>query len=381
MGQVYEVDAATGNEKISGALAIGGALTVGGVVNANGGITGTLNGSAATLANTTAAGNSAITAINAADAGTVPIAHGGSGASTQQEAINALTNVAASSPNFVLSNVNGDATWQAVIAQAADTLDTFHASSTPTANTILPLDANVKYPNTVLMTGSGNGLDADTVDGVHAAAAATANKLLALDASAKFPNSALYTGSGNGLDADTVDGHNAPATDAVPAAGQLLVVRSDGKCPAIDGSLITNLSISALPAIPYWIKANSISHTAFGNATGLYSINMALTASIPPGGCIHAVKIKASEAFSGSGITSVTVGVGNASTVAKYATPFELTTGVSSTNFQLTNELFGEDHLAATPCVATFTSAGATLDQLVAGSGVVDIWVMVSQAI
>ena len=73
MGQTYEVDAATGNEKVTGTL------TVTGMINANGGVTGTLTGSAATLANTAAAGNSAIMAINSGDTGTVPLTMGGTG--------------------------------------------------------------------------------------------------------------------------------------------------------------------------------------------------------------------------------------------------------------------------------------------------------------
>ncbi len=52
----------------------------------------------------------------------------------------------------------------------------------------------------------GGSSDADTVDGFHASGTPVAGKLLALDAGAKFPNSVLNTGSGNGLDADLLDG-------------------------------------------------------------------------------------------------------------------------------------------------------------------------------
>ena len=378
MGQKYEVDAVTGNEKVTGTL------TVTGAINANGGVVGTLTGAAATLANTAAAGNSAIAAVSSATTGTIAIAQGGTGQATQQAALDAITNVAAASTNWVLSKVGTSATWQAVVATQADnatTVNNTHVSTTPTANYLLPLNASTKYPNSVLMTGAGNGLDADTLDTYQSTTTPSASKILVLDASAKFPNSALYTGSGNGLDADTVDGHNAPATDVVPTAGQILIVRSDGKYPAIDGSLITNLNIPTLPAMPYWLKATTITNANASLAVAANTANVTLSVSIPAGGCIHAVKIKHSTAFTATSLTALTVSVGNAGATSKYASAFDVMSAVSSTNYQLTNELFGEDHLAATPCVATFTSTGALLNALAAGTGAVDIWVMVSVAV
>jgi len=50
--------------------------------NLTGNVTGDVSGSAGSLANTAAAGNSALTAINSAAAGTVPVARGGTGAGT-----------------------------------------------------------------------------------------------------------------------------------------------------------------------------------------------------------------------------------------------------------------------------------------------------------
>ena len=50
----------------------------------------------------------------------------------------------------------------------ADTLDTYHASATPTANYIPVANASNKIDNGWLKTGSGNGIDADTLDGFHA---------------------------------------------------------------------------------------------------------------------------------------------------------------------------------------------------------------------
>jgi hypothetical protein len=134
----------------------------------------------------------------------------------------------------------------------ADTVDFFHASLTPTANTILPLDANIKFPNSVLHTGSGNGLDADFLDGFNSSVTPIANSILVLDANGKIPNSALYTGSGNGLNADKLDGFDALST---PAANSLLTLDANGKFPntalytgsgnGLDADLLDGLDSSA----------------------------------------------------------------------------------------------------------------------------------------
>jgi hypothetical protein len=57
----------------------------------------------------------------------------------------------------------------------SDKVDGYHASSTPTANSLLPLNASAKFPVSVITQGSGSGLDADTVDGYHASAFASAS--------------------------------------------------------------------------------------------------------------------------------------------------------------------------------------------------------------
>jgi hypothetical protein len=51
----------------------------------------------------------------------------------------------------------------------ADTVDSFHANTTPTANTLLPLNGSAKFPLSVLSTGAGSGLDADLLDSQHGA--------------------------------------------------------------------------------------------------------------------------------------------------------------------------------------------------------------------
>ena len=110
----------------------------------------------------------------------------------------------------------------------ADKVDGIHASTTPTANQLYPLDANTKIPNARLYTGSGNGLDVDKLDGIHASTTPTANYLYPLDANTKIPNAQLYTGSGNGLDADKVDGIHASTT---PTANYLYPLDASTKIP------------------------------------------------------------------------------------------------------------------------------------------------------
>lgn len=119
----------------------------------------------------------------------------------------------------------------------SDTVDGFHASKTPAAGEIPVINDANKYPakDGSLITA----VDAASVSGIQAAAAATASKLYPLDGTAKFPNSVLKTGTGNGLDADTVDGFHAAQA---PAANQIPVLTAAGKYPAVDGSLITSIS-------------------------------------------------------------------------------------------------------------------------------------------
>jgi hypothetical protein len=83
--------------------------------------------------------------------------------------------------------------YKAEDANNADTVDGLHASSTAVAGALFPLDVSSKFPNSVLYTGHGNGLDADTVDGIDASSTPTAGALLPLDASGKFPSSVLTT--------------------------------------------------------------------------------------------------------------------------------------------------------------------------------------------
>jgi hypothetical protein len=100
---------------------------------------------------------------------------------------------------------------QATSAQNADKVDNIHAAVSPTANYLLALDGSGKFPNSVLRTGSGNGLDADLLDGQHGSFYRNASNLNAgtlpdgrlagtYSQALTFPNpSNSFTGNGAGL--------------------------------------------------------------------------------------------------------------------------------------------------------------------------------------
>jgi hypothetical protein len=75
----------------------------------------------------------------------------------KQQRTTHFTEVSPASGTFTMSDApltgsNIQVNYQTNLAStgAADTLDAFHASQTPTANQILPLDANVRFPASVL---------------------------------------------------------------------------------------------------------------------------------------------------------------------------------------------------------------------------------------
>ncbi|MFA6431656.1 MAG: hypothetical protein WCV91_04685 [Candidatus Margulisiibacteriota bacterium] len=94
---------------------------------------------------------------------------------------------------------------------------------------------------------------AEKVNNIEASTSAAANKLLALDASAKFPNAVLNTGAGNGLDADKLDGKhfsdisisNTATFAAVSPAGDYQILTTDCIVFAKSGSTITLPAASA----------------------------------------------------------------------------------------------------------------------------------------
>jgi hypothetical protein len=96
-------------------------------------------------------------------------------------------------------------------------------------------------------------------------------------------------------------------------------------------------------------------------------------------GIVHAVAIKHSTAFSGTGITGLTVSIGKASDTSRYATAYDIFQAAGDTVFQFSNSGVMENFTDATVINAYFIGTGANLIQLAAGS--VDIWVLSSTLI
>lgn len=243
-----------------------------------------------------------------------------------------------------------------------------------------------------IQQGTGNGLDADMVDGIHAATVATPNKLLALDGSSQLPASAdkvdgidaavsptpntlcpldgtakvplvtIPQGSGSTLDADTVDGIHAAVS---PTANKLVPLDGTGKFPAV-----------TIPAIsPVWTKY-TVGFAALAAAALTNDVELFQLAA---GGVIHAVKIKHSQSFSGGGITSYTLSVGNTVDFNKYSgTAHNVFQATGDTVYKLSSMLDGESHVAPASIRLRAVSVGANLNA--ATQGTVEIWVLASLA-
>lgn len=97
-------------------------------------------------------------------------------------------------------------------------------------------------------------------------------------------------------------------------------------------------------------------------------------------GCIQAVKQKHSVAFTGGAIASVTSQVGIAGTLNKYAAAFDIfqAPGDTAAKKQITSNIGIESDASPTNILVTFTSTGANLSALTAGSLTVDVLVSIA---
>ena len=157
----------------------------------------------------------------------------------------------------------------------ADEVDGIHASTTATANMLLPLDASAKIANARLYTGAANGLDADLLDGQHGAYYQTATNINAgtladarlssnvglLSGTQTFSGAKTFSGgiswSGTaGGSADMVDGYHAG--------------NASGQVPVSNGTLNTNLNADLLDGQhgAYYQNATNINAGALASARG-----------------------------------------------------------------------------------------------------------------
>ena len=95
--------------------------------------------------------------------------------------------------------------------------------------------------------------------------------------------------------------------------------------------------------------------------------------TIPKGGKILGVFAKHSVAFAGVAISAMTVSVGKSGSTTFFTSAFDIFAAVADTTVQET-ALFKCGQLTALAVIATFTSTGANLTVLTAGS--VDIYVL-----
>lgn len=136
--------------------------------------------------------------------------------------------------------------------------------------------------------------------------------------------------------------------------------------------------LAATLNVPRWVKVgDAVEHTDLQAAAenNTYSLF-----TLPGKGVIHAVKIKASTAFAGTGITSYKLSVGIVGALTKYAAPFDVLQAVGDDVFAFNHEQGAETHDAAGKgIVLSAVSEGADLDQ--SSAGVVDVWVLYSKTI
>jgi hypothetical protein len=134
--------------------------------------------------------------------------------------------------------------------------------------------------------------------------------------------------------------------------------RGDGTWATPSGTG-TNVPTCTKYTVPY----TSVQTAATTNSVTLFTL--------PAQGKITGLTIKHSTAFAGTSITAVTASVGKSGSAAVYSAAFNVLQAVSSTAMQDDGGHFSAD-FASHAVTATFTSTGANLSALTAGS--VDIW-------
>lgn len=203
----------------------------------------------------------------------------------------------------------------------------------------------------------------------------------------------LQSRSGNlVISSRTVSGHikfttETPTTEKMrlTSAGRLLIgtTTDDGVNKLqVNGGVVfasgltlnTNNDVSTVGNLPTWIEF-TVTHAMLQFASLTNDIELF---SLPAGYVIHAVKIKHSIAFTGTGITGYTLSLGIVGNLTKYTSAFDVFQSVGGTVQQLSDTVQTENNDAVTSIRLAATSVGANLDQSTAGT--VKIKVLVSNA-
>jgi len=124
---------------------------------------------------------------------------------------------------------------------------------------------------------------------------------------------------------------------------------------------------SAGPNVPAWSLCLHFFYTdftAFGALVGDVQIYSLLAR-----GLIQGAVIKTTIAFSGPGITGLTLSAGIVGNLAKFLSPYNALAAVSNTNFGLADQLQMENFGAATSVRLAAVAIGANLSVLTQGEG------------
>lgn len=167
------------------------------------------------------------------------------------------------------------------------------------------------------------------------------------------------TGSNNIILSGTVNG----ISNLKIPQGKTVVVVSDGAVFYISGS---NLSVLN------WVRFTK-THTNFQTAATTNDIELF---SLPAGAILHAILIKHSVAFAGTGITSYTISVGITGALTKYASAFNVFQAVADTTLQLSSTL-GIENWGVGTSIRAQATANVNLSNSTAGT--VEIYALVSQ--
>jgi hypothetical protein len=128
---------------------------------------------------------------------------------------------------------------------------------------------------------------------------------------------------------------------------------------------LAQLKTDAVSASPVWSKV-TIGFAALSAAAATNTVTLlTLTARV----IVCGLAIKHTTAFTGTGLTALTCTVGDSNNTTTFYsdTPFSLTQAVSNTAFLISNVLAAASFAGGT-VQATFTSTGANLSALTAGS-------------
>ncbi len=132
------------------------------------------------------------------------------------------------------------------VVENTDKVDGLHASSTPIAGYLYPLDGSAKIPNYCLYAGSSNGLDADFVDGQHANAFLNSNNDYGrygvatdlYEGTTTLTNKYVNEGQVNSITSSMITDNQIMDIDISPSANIAATKINDGTGSGLDADLL-----------------------------------------------------------------------------------------------------------------------------------------------